>query len=97
MADARKTAPPPGFVEIERALHLLDMGETSRWVASRLRNVATPAAQEAAALLRAKERAAAKQVLEAELLRLAGPPSGEQLAWFHAEVGQARDERKRPW
>jgi hypothetical protein len=97
MATPRKTPAPAGFVEIEKALHLLDMGESARWVAARLRGVANPAALEAEALLRAKERSAARAVLEAELLRLAGPESGEGLAWFRPATEQVRDERRRPW
>jgi hypothetical protein len=97
MSAPKKTAAPAGFVEIEKALHLLDMGESARWVAARLRGVANPAALEAEALLRAKERSAARAVLEAELLRLAGPESGEGLAWFRPATEQVRDERRRPW
>jgi hypothetical protein len=33
--------------------------------------------------------------LEAELLRLAGPLSGEGLAWFTPATEQVRDERRR--
>ena len=67
--------------EIEQALFELDVGEAGRWIAARLQGVANPAVQEAVRLLRARERAAAQAVLEAALLRLAGPASGEQLAW----------------
>jgi hypothetical protein len=49
------------------------------------------------ALLRARERAAARAVLEAELLRLAGPESGEALSWFSPATEPVRDERRRPW
>jgi hypothetical protein len=35
--------------------------------------------------------------LEAELLRLAGPLSGEGLAWFTPATEQVRDERRRLW
>jgi hypothetical protein len=93
----KKTIPPLGYAEIETALHLLDVGESARWVAARLRGVANPAALEAEALLRAKERSAARAVLEAELLRLAGPESGEGLAWFRPATEQVRDERRRRW
>jgi hypothetical protein len=97
MSAPKKTAAPAGFVEVEKALHLLDMGESARWVAARLRGVANPAALEAEALLRAKERSAARAVLEAELLRLAGPESGEALSWFSPATEPVRDERRRPW
>jgi hypothetical protein len=98
MSEPQKRQPPAGYLEVEKALHLLDMGETSRWVAAKLQPVANPAAQEAAALLRAKERGAACAVLEAELLRLAGDPERvEGLAWFTPATEQVRDERRRPW
>jgi hypothetical protein len=97
MTTARKTARPPGYAEIEQALFELDVGESGRWIAARLQNVANPAAQEAVALLRARECAAARAGLEAELLRLAGPESGEALSWFSPATEPVRDERRRPW
>jgi hypothetical protein len=36
-------------------------------------------------------------MFKAELLRLAGPDSGADLAWFAPVIEQVRDERKRPW
>jgi hypothetical protein len=93
----KKTIPPLGYAEIETALHLLDVGESARWVAARLRGVANPAALEAEALLRAKERSAARAVLEAELLRLAGPESGEGLAWFSPAVAEPAERQRLAW
>jgi hypothetical protein len=89
MATPRTTPAPAGYGEIEKALHLLDMGESARWVAARLRGVANPAALEAEALLRAKERSAARAVLEAELLRLAGPEDARDLGWFSPAAPEA--------
>jgi hypothetical protein len=97
MATPRKTPAPAGYGEIEKALHLLDMGESARWVAARLRGVANPAALKAEALLRAKERSAARAVLEAELLRLAGPESGEGLAWFTPAVAEPAERQRLAW
>jgi hypothetical protein len=97
MATPRKTVPPLGYAEIERALHLLDVGETSRWVASRLQGVDSPAVQEAVRLLRARERAAAQALLEGALLAMAGPASGAGLNWFVPSHEQVRDEQQRPW
>lgn len=97
MTAPKKSTPPAGYAEIEKALHLLDVGETSRWVAAKLQDVANPAAQEAAALLRARERAAARAVLEVELLRMAGPEDARDLGWFSPAGEQVRDARQRPW
>ena len=45
-------APPPtGYLEIERVLRLLALGESDLWIAGRLRGVDHPAAVEAAMLL----------------------------------------------
>ena len=89
MTAPRKSIPPLGYAEIERALRLLDVGETSRWVASRLQGVDSPAVQEAVRLLRARERAAAQAVLEQELSRLAGPPDARALGWFSPAAPEA--------
>jgi hypothetical protein len=76
-------APPTGYLEIERALRLLALGDSDAWIAGRLRGVDHPAAAEAAALLRRGGRGQAHAVLEAALARLAGAPNGNGLAWFN--------------
>jgi hypothetical protein len=97
MATPRKTPAPAAYLPIETALHMLDMGEPGCWAAARLQAVDIPAAQEAVRLLRARERDAAKAVLEAELLRLAGPASGEQLAWFSPAAPEPMRPKPLPW
>jgi hypothetical protein len=97
MADTKKTTPPAAYLEIEKSLRLIEGGVADALVARRLAAVDHVGAERAAALLRAGRWRAATNELEFALEELAGPPSGEQLAWFHAEVGQARDERRRPW
>lgn len=79
---ARRVARPAGYVEIERALHLLDLGEGNRWVANRLHGVDHSAAREAVRLLRNGERAEASGVLMRALMAMAGPIGGERLTWF---------------
>jgi hypothetical protein len=85
MPHLRKTPAPVGYVEIEKALRLLELGEPGRWVASKLEGLDLPKAQEACRLLRARERDTARRVLEAALDELAGPPSGDAMAWFRVE------------
>jgi hypothetical protein len=76
-------APPPtGYLEIERVLRLLALGESDLWIAGRLRGVDHPAAAEAAMLLRQGRRQQAQAVLETTLLRLAGAADGRGLGWF---------------
>src|SRR3954470_21200050 len=71
--DVHVHAPPPrGYLEIERALRLLALGESDLWIAGRLQGVEHPTAAEAAMLLRRGRRQQAQVVLEATLLRLAG-------------------------
>jgi hypothetical protein len=93
----RKSTPPPGFVEIEKALHLLDLGEERRWVLARLRGLDSHAARQAVALLHRAKREEARAVLEAELLRMAGPEDARDLGWFSPAAEQVRGERQRPW
>jgi hypothetical protein len=78
-------APPPtGYLEIERALRLLALGESDIWIVGRLRGVDHPAAVEAAMLLRRGRRRQAQAVLETTLLRLAGAADGRALTWFRS-------------
>ena len=77
-----RPAPPTGYLEIERALRLLDQGDSDLWIAGRLDGVDHPAASQAAALLRRGCRRQAHVLLEAALVRLAGAPSGNGLGWF---------------
>jgi hypothetical protein len=77
-----RPAPPTGYLGIERALRLLELGESDRWIAGKLAGVDHPAASEAAALLRRGRRRQAHAVLEAALARLAGAPDGRGLGWF---------------
>ena len=97
MSAPKRTAAPLGYEPIETVLHLLDMGEPGCWAAARLQAVDIPAAQEAVRLLRARERDAACAVLEAELLRLVGPASGEQLAWFSPAAPETVRPKPLPW
>ena len=72
-------APPPtGYLEIERALRLLALGESDLWIAGKLHGVDHPAATEAAMLLRQGRRRQAQAVLETTLLRLAGAADGRR-------------------
>ncbi len=96
MSAPKKTAPPPGYAEVEEALHQLGMGKPSRWVAARLQAVDNPAAQEAVRLLHARECDVARDLLEAELLRLAGPADACALGWFSPTTEQVRSGRL-PW
>jgi hypothetical protein len=75
-------APPTGYLEIERALRLLEQGESDGWVAGRLHGVDHPAAAEAATLLRHGHRRRAYVLLEAALGMLAGAPNDNGLGWF---------------
>ncbi len=78
---------PAGYVEIERALHLLDLGEGNRWVANRLRGVDHSAGREPVRLLQNGERAEASAVLMRALMAMAGPIGGERLTWFRPAIG----------
>ena len=75
-------SPPAGYLEIERALRLLELGESDLWIAGKLHGVDHPAASEAAMLLRRGSRRRAHAVLETTLLRLAGAANGNGLGWF---------------
>jgi hypothetical protein len=79
-----QVSPPTGYLEIERALRLLALGESDLWIAGRLDGVDHPAAAEAAALLRRGRRRQAQAVLETTLLRLAGAADGRGLTWFRS-------------
>jgi hypothetical protein len=74
--------PPTGYLEIERALRLLELGESDLWIAGRLRGVDHPAAVETIMLLHRGRRRQAQALLETTLLRLAGAPNGRGLGWF---------------
>src|SRR3954452_2977030 len=81
--DVHVQAPPPtGYLEIERVLRLLALGESDIWIAGRLRDVDHPAAAEAATLLLRGRRRQAQAVLETTLLQLAGAADGRGLGWF---------------
>ena len=71
-----------GYLEIERALRLLELGESDWWIAGKLDGVDHPAAREALGLLQQDRRRQAHAVLEAALARLAGASNGNGLAWF---------------
>jgi hypothetical protein len=49
-------APPAGYLEIERALRLLALGDSDIWIARKLRGVEHPAAAKAVTLLRQGRR-----------------------------------------
>lgn len=91
--------PPAGYEAIERALWLFDQDEGSRWIAAKLDGVDHPAAREAAHLLRAGERQAARRVLGQALWKMAGPPDGRGLDWWsprHPGDFKGRAERNGP-
>jgi hypothetical protein len=77
-----QASPPTGYLEIERALRLLALGDSDIWIANRLHDVDHPAAAKAAALLRQGRREQAQAMLETTLALLAGAPNGSGLAWF---------------
>jgi hypothetical protein len=77
-------APPAGYLEIERALRLLALGDSDMWIASKLRGVDHPAATKAVTLLRQGRRQQAQAMLENTLARMAGAPDGKGLAWFNS-------------
>ena len=75
-------APPTGYLEIERALRLLALGDSDLWIAAGWTASAT---RRRAKPRRCCARAGARQaqaLLEAALARLAGRPDGNGLAWF---------------
>ena len=76
-------APPTGYLEIERALRLLELGESDGWIAGKLQDVDHPAAAEAATLLRLGQRGRAHVLLEAALVTLAGAANGNGFGWFN--------------
>src|SRR4051812_49935610 len=78
---AVQAPPPTGYLEIERALRLLELGESDLWIAGRLHGVDHPAAVEAALLLRRGRRGAAPAVLEGPPLR-AGGGAPRRGAWW---------------
>ena len=63
-----RAPPPTGYLEIERALWLLEQGDSDLWIAGKLDGVDHPAASDAAALLRQGCRRQAQALLEATLL-----------------------------
>src|SRR3954451_12546636 len=79
---AVQAPPPTGYLEIERVLRMLALGESDLWIAGRLHGVDHPAAVEAAMLLRRGRRRQDQAVLETTLLQLAGKPDGNGLGWF---------------
>jgi len=74
--------PPTGYLEIERVLRLLELGESDIWIAGKLQGVGHPTAAEAAMLLRRGRRRQAQALLETTLLQLAGASNGNGLGWF---------------
>ena len=85
-------APPTGYLEIERALRLLELGESDIWVAGKLHDVDHPAAAKATTLLRQGQRRRAHLLLEAALGLLAGATNGNELDWF-SKAGLCSDRR----
>ena len=77
-----QVSPPTGYLEIERALRLLALGDSDIWIARKLHGVDHPAAANAATLLRQGRRRQAQAMLETTLAQLAGAPNGNGLAWF---------------
>ena len=73
---------PTGYLEIERALRLLALGDSDLWIARKLHDVDHPAAARAETLLRQGRRQQAQAMLEITLTQLAGASNGNGLAWF---------------
>ena len=73
---------PTGYLEIERALRLLALGDSDLWIARKLHDVDHPAAARAETLLRQGRRRQAQAMLEITLTQLAGASNGNGLAWF---------------
>ena len=88
-------SPPAGYLEIERALRLLELGESDLWIAGKLHGVDHPAASEAEMLLRrgSRRRPGPRLVSRHFEVTLAGPG-------FHLRgcpvVTQAARSRRRP-
>ena len=77
-----RASPPTGYLEIERVLRLLELGESDLWIAGKLQGVGHPTAVEAATLLRRGRRGQAQVMLESTLQHLAGAVDGRGLGWF---------------
>ena len=73
---------PTGYLEIERALRLLALGDSDLWIARKLHDVDHPAAARAVTLLRQGRRRQAQAMPKAALAQLAGASNGNGLAWF---------------
>ena len=71
---------PTGYLEIERALRLLALGDSDLWIARKLHDVDHPAAARAETLLRQGRRRQAQAMLEITLTQLAGASNGNGLA-----------------
>jgi hypothetical protein len=95
----RKGPAPAGYLEIEKALRLLEAADVPDvLVAQRLERLAHPVGERAASLLRNGRWRAAVLQLERALERMAGPEDARNLAWFKADtVEPARDVRRRLW
>ena len=76
-----QASPPTGYLEIERALRLLALGDSDIWIARKLHGVDHPAAAKAATL-RQGHCQQAQAMLETKLVQLAGATNGNGLAWF---------------
>ncbi len=79
-----RAPPPTGYIEIERVLRLLELGESDLWIAGELQGIEHPTAAEAATLLRQGCRRQAQVLLETTLLGLAGAANGNGLNWFRS-------------
>ena len=79
-----RAPPSTGYIEIERVLRLLELGESDLWIAGKLQGVEHPTAAAAAMLLRRGRRRQAQALLETTLLRLAGATNGNGLNWFRS-------------
>ena len=73
---------PRGYRAIERALILFARGHDDHEIRFLVRQIAHPAAQEAAELLARGLRFRAQTVLDVALEAMAGPDDGSGLGWY---------------
>ena len=84
--------PRTGYLEIERALRLLALGESDLWIAGKLLGVEHPTAAEAALLLRRGRRRPARPSSRPRCCGWREPPTAGGSAGFATRQGEPRCE-----